>query len=145
MGDRLQPAAPPTWNPAGVPSLVPKPPQRYTVAEFPSVESAVKSTTGVTLPFVDLTRGPGSLVNNAATIASSPLLKGLMAPTYAENEMIPEGLSPMQQDAAYEFLASEQQRSGQEDAMRAWANEPVRDSGQRVRSMKDLLSGRRGG
>jgi hypothetical protein len=34
----------------------------------PSIEGAVQSLTGVTLPFVDVTRGGGALLNNAVVI-----------------------------------------------------------------------------
>ena len=66
------------------------PPQQFTRGEVPSIEGSVKRLTGVTLPFVDLSRGPGSLAGNAAVIGSSPLLSGLISPpVYAENEIFP--------------------------------------------------------
>lgn len=75
----------------------PVPPKQFTRGEVPSVEGAVKQLTGVTLPFADLSRGPGSLVSNAAVIGSSPLLSGLTAPPrYAENEIFPR--NPTSQD-----------------------------------------------
>ena len=145
MEDRNQPKAPRSWNPAGVPSIGAKPEQKYTYATFPSIEGSLRDTTGVSLPFVDLTRGPGSLVSNTAVLASHPLLKGLLEPeAYAENEMVPPGLTPTAQDHAYTALAAESGMGGQEEAFRAWANEPKTDSGNQVRSLKDLLAGRAG-
>ena len=133
---------PSSWDPSAVPELAPKPPQRYTKTEFPSVESAVKRVAGVPLPFADLSRGAGSLVNNAAVLASSPLLAGLLRPEYAENEMVPAGLSPMGQDEASRVLAAEAGMGGQSDGMRSWANAPRSDSGAQVRDMRALLSRR---
>lgn len=144
MEPRSQPKPPASWNPSASSAIGAEPPQRYTVAEFPSVEKAIKDTTGVTLPFVDLTRGPGALANNASVIASSPLLKGLVGREYAENEMVPAGLSPTAQDEASRLLSAEPGFGGHESAMLAWANEPQRDAGSQVRTMKDLLTARSG-
>jgi hypothetical protein len=81
----------------------PVPPQQFTRGEVPSIEGSVKRLTGVTLPFADLSRGPGSLVSNAAVVGSSSLLSGLTAPTtYAENEIFPR--NPTSQDV--EVLSS---------------------------------------
>jgi hypothetical protein len=38
-------------------------------AEFPSIEGAVKGLTGYALPFIDASRGAGSLLNNAVVFA----------------------------------------------------------------------------
>ena len=129
MEPRRQPTQPTSWSPSAASAIGAKPPQRYTVAEFPSIEKAIQDTTGASLPFVDLTRGPGALASNAAVLASSPLLKGLVRPEYAENEMVPAGLSPMAQDEASRLLSAEPGFGGQEPAMLAWANEPQRDAG----------------
>jgi len=81
----------------------PAPPQQFTRGEVPSIEGSVKRLTGVTLPFADLSRGPGSLAGNAAVIGSSPLLSGLISPpVYAENEIFPR--NPTSQDV--EVLSS---------------------------------------
>lgn len=37
--------------------------------EFPSIEGTIKNLTGYTLPFIDASRGAGSLLNNAAVFA----------------------------------------------------------------------------
>lgn len=74
--------------------------ERVVYGGFPSIEGSVQSLTGVTLPFVDLSRGRGfaPLFSNAATIADGVLRRLHSAPTMptAENALRPQG--PVQED-----------------------------------------------
>lgn len=63
---------------------------------FPSVEGAVQQLTGVTLPFVDLSRGSGSLLGNAA-VAAEGLLKRMPQSQFPEAEPVLQ--SPQSQSA----------------------------------------------
>lgn len=81
----------------------------------------------------------GSAASNAAVLASSPLLSGLLSRTYAENEMIPAGLRPSMQKEASTLLALDPGMEGRADDMLAWANAPATPSAIQAQDMKSLL------
>jgi hypothetical protein len=84
-------------------------------SEVPSVEGAVKALTGVTLPFVDMSRGGGSLLNNAAVLGEGALRR-LQKPALpeAENALVvtPEPTADRIRSLRDEYLRSKNGWSG---------------------------------
>jgi hypothetical protein len=83
--------------------------------EVPSIEGAVKSVTGVTLPFVDATRGKFAMLNNAAVMGEGVMRRLSQSGPQAENAMTPA--TPPSADRLMalrdEYLKNQRLRGGQ--------------------------------
>lgn len=85
-------------------------------AEFPSIEGAVHSLTGVRLPLADFSRGAGSLASNAAVLGEGiPRLMGYAAGEQAENALAPQQPVPTDRIRALrdEYLKRKRLEAGQ--------------------------------
>jgi hypothetical protein len=83
--------------------------------EVPSIEGAVKSVTGVTLPFVDATRGKFAALNNAAVMGEGVMRRLTQSGPQAESAMTPA--TPPSADRLMalrdEYLKNQRLRAGQ--------------------------------
>jgi hypothetical protein len=85
--------------------------------EVPSIEGAVKSVTGVTLPFADMSRGGGAagLLNNAAVMGEGVMRRLSQSGPQAESSMTPA--TPPSADRLMalrdEYLKNQRLRAGQ--------------------------------
>lgn len=91
---------------------------RVVYGGFPSIEGSVQSLTGVTLPFVDVSRGKGfaPLFSNALTVGDGVLRRLSSAPSMpaAENALRPQ--APVSEDRIRQlrdaYLAEQRMAAG---------------------------------